>query len=245
MSAAQLQTLLIESGNSSWKAAQAQTEGLNFCGRGADFSSLRAWLQQRPERKIVLATVGAEQEAVSLVSELQNDGYEIYRVQTGEITDFTHCYANPERLGVDRWLTMVALRHRPLPVLVIDAGTAVTFDVLQVGGIHLGGWIAPGFMLMQEALIRRSSRLSIHDEAPSGLLGQHTEDAIGLGCAASLQGFVEYAIAVADSLLKGQPYELYFTGGGVRHLRMERLPQHEVRPHLVLEGLHQWAKEQL
>lgn len=238
-------TLLIESGNSSWKAARLRANALEYCGRGSDFGSLRNWLRERPEQRIVLATVGDENDAVLLVSELQQRGYEIYRVQTSDITHFTHCYTMPEKLGVDRWLTMVALRDRPLPVVIIDVGTAVTLDLMAVGGVHLGGWIAPGFLLMQDALVSRSRRLSVHEHEPLQRLGANTEEAISLGCAAALQGFVEHAVRTVDEELSGKPYELYLTGGGVRHLDLARLPTHQLRPHLVLEGLQAWAKERL
>ncbi|WP_113908144.1 type III pantothenate kinase [Aliidiomarina celeris] len=238
-------TLLIESGNSSWKAARLRANALEYCSRGSDFGSLRNWLRERPEQRIVLATVGDENDAVLLVSELQQRGYEIYRVQTSDITHFTHCYTMPEKLGVDRWLTMVALRDRPLPVAIVDVGTAITLDVMNIGGVHLGGWIAPGFLLMQESLVSRSRRLAVHEHEPQHLLGTSTEEAISLGCAAALQGFVEQAIQTANGVLNRQPYELYLTGGGVRHLNLAQLPPHQLRPHLVLEGLQAWAKERL
>lgn len=255
MSAKNKNILFIEAGNSAWKAARhgkpngqnlfEREGGLKSCGRGNNLNNLHDWLQQQPEQELVLATVGAEQEAIDLVIKLKATGYQVHRAQTTEIAGFEHCYAEPSLLGVDRWLTLVALRGRHLPVVVIDAGTAITLDVMDLGGEHLGGWIAPGFQLMQDALVSRSARLKVHEQAPVGTLGCKTEDAIALGCKAALQGFCEQTIVLAEELLGGQEFELYLSGGDVRHLDMARLPNPQLRPLLVLEGLYVWWQEQL
>ena len=65
----------------------------------------------------------------------------------------TLAYADPSRLGVDRWLAMLAARAATTgPVCVIQAGTAVTFDAVDAAGAHRGGLIIPGPRLMAEAL---------------------------------------------------------------------------------------------
>jgi len=62
-------------------------------------------------------------------------------------------YPEPERLGVDRWLSLIAAHRRGLgPALIIDAGTAITYDILLADGRHLGGLILPGVRLLREAL---------------------------------------------------------------------------------------------
>ena len=62
-------------------------------------------------------------------------------------------YGNPEALGVDRWLAMLAA-HRGFegPTLVVDAGTAATYDLLLADGRHLGGLIVPGVGMMRQGL---------------------------------------------------------------------------------------------
>lgn len=255
MSAASKNTLFIESGNSAWKAARygrtngqnlfGREGGISFCGQGSSFNTLYEWLEQQPERKVVLATVGAEQAAITLMTKLAASNYHVYRAETGEITGFEHCYLEPSLLGVDRWLTMVALRQSERPVAIIDAGTAITFDLMDVGGKHLGGWIAPGFQLMQEALVSRSSRLKANEQAPRGLIGSNTEDAIGLGCKAAVQGFSEQGVLVAKEKFAGRPFDVFVSGGGARLLNISRLPNCQLRPLLVLEGLYAWWQEQL
>lgn len=255
MSAANENTLFIESGNSAWKAARFEKPNgenllsrlgeLSLCGRGNTFTALYEWLELQPERRIVLATVGAEQEAVDLIAKLNRHNYQVHRAETAQISGFEHCYTEPSRLGVDRWLTMVALRGNEQPVVIIDAGTAITLDLMDVGGKHLGGWIAPGFHLMQDALVGRSNRLKAKQQAPSGTIGINTEDAIGLGCKAALQGFCEQALVAAKETLAEQAFDIYLLGGSSQLLNSDRWPNCELRPLLVLEGLYAWWQEQL
>ncbi|TZF80437.1 type III pantothenate kinase, partial [Cognatilysobacter lacus] len=69
-------------------------------------------------------------------------------------------YATPARLGVDRFLAMLgARRHVPGPVLVCGIGTALTLDLVDGDGHHLGGRIAPSPQLMREALHARAPQL--------------------------------------------------------------------------------------
>lgn len=247
MSAANKNTLFVEIGNSAWKAVRFSlaNNGLEACGRGSTLNHLDEWLKLQPEQQLVLATVGVEQEVVELIAKLKAQGYGVHRAQTSLINGFEHCYAEPSRLGVDRWLTMLALRESKAPVVVIDVGTAVTLDVMDIGGKHLGGWIAPGFELMQDALVGRSGRLKARKSAPDGVIGCSTEDAIGLGCIAALQGFCEQAVMVANEHFAGRAFDLYLSGGGAGYLNTNRLPPHSLRPLLVLEGLYAWWQEQL
>jgi len=238
--------ILVEAGNTDWKAAVCEPNAEVVAQfRGAEITALSAWLRGREERVIVLATVGAEQEALSLIGEMQDAGFEVYRVQTSEIDGFQHSYENISHLGVDRWLTMVALKHLAKPVVIIDVGTAITVDWMDAHGVHKGGWIAPGFWLMQDALVRRSARLRVQDSVPNEVMGTSTESCIANGCAAALDGLCQRAIEYADTIFGIDGYELYLTGGGVRHLNREILPPHQIRPHLVLEGLAVWTREHL
>ncbi|WP_165831943.1 type III pantothenate kinase [Aliidiomarina sp. B3213] len=238
--------VLVEAGNTSWKVATCTgADELQLQLRTSNIVELRDWLSGQTIKTVVLASVGAEQEAVTLISELQDLGFEVYRVQTGEIDGFSHCYKDISHLGVDRWLTMVAVKDVGKPSLIIDIGTAFTADWLSATGEHLGGWIAPGFALMQESLVRRSARLRVQDAVPEGIIGQGTESAIATGCAAALDGLVNYAIEYADETFATKEYDIYLTGGGVRHLKQERSRNFLVRPHLVLEGLAIWVNENL
>lgn len=72
----------------------------------------------------------------------------------------SNSYAEPEKMGVDRWLAMIAAyNHYPGGVIIVDAGTAVTVDYVDSLGHHLGGYILPGLNLMAQALGRNTARV--------------------------------------------------------------------------------------
>jgi type III pantothenate kinase len=67
-------------------------------------------------------------------------------------------YLDPDQLGDDRWLAMAgALMHTSPPLVVVDAGTAMTIDLVDAAGCHRGGWILPGLHSMQSQLLARTA----------------------------------------------------------------------------------------
>src|SRR5690606_40574629 len=97
-----------------------------------------------------------------------------------------HCaYAQPERLGVDRWLALLAAHHDApaAPALVISAGTALTVDRLDPAGRHRGGVIAPGLAAMREGLFAAAPGLAGFDQGQAGAgMATDSADAIASGC---------------------------------------------------------------
>ena len=89
-------------------------------------------------------------------------------VATRAACGVTNRYANPSQLGADRWAAIVAARRRataggqsPMPVVVVNAGTAVTIDALDADGVFRGGVILPGMRLMLQALAEKTSALKV------------------------------------------------------------------------------------
>lgn len=153
----------------------------------------------------------------------------------------TNSYPEYTRLGVDRWLSLIAAHQdSQRPACVIDCGTAITIDGLQADGQHIGGIILPGLGLMQESLYATAASLGesrgrLSSESQAGL-AQSTEEGIISGCRLAAAGAIEmirrklqekYADAVD-----------YVITGGDAEIIMADLPcnpRHE--PHLVLQGL--------
>lgn len=106
-----------------------------------------------------------------------------------EVVSSSHCagvtnsYAEPQRLGVDRWLAMIAAYNRlRSPCIVIDAGSAATLDVVDAGGVHQGGWIVPGLAMLRGALITGTAAVRFDsDVVPSLALGCNTGAAVHNG----------------------------------------------------------------
>lgn len=241
-------TILLEVGNTAWKLAIYQVaDQPKFIGRGQGFAELEALLLTLDFDSLALASVAANEFTDALRQFALQHNKHVFVAETQSGFDVTHCYANPSTYGVDRWLTLLAARSEQTNAIIIDAGTAVTLDVIDQEGHHLGGWISPGFRLMQESLIQRSSKLRVTDNAPEEALGTSTEHAVYLGCQAALRGFVEQALQRSEDVFGEQDFTCYLTGGDHDHISAELFNRFncrvERRPDLVLEGLARWFEQ--
>ena len=123
-------------------------------------------------------------------------------------------YENPHEVGADRIVNAVAALARfGAPVIVVDFGTATTFDVVSPAGAYLGGVIAPGLGLSAEALFAKAARLHrVSIRPPTRIIGRNTEQSLqsGLfhGYAALVEGLVE---RIRREL--GTPAPVVATGG--------------------------------
>ena len=141
-------------------------------------------------------------------------------------------YEEPATLGVDRWLAMIAAYARYQEALiVVDAGSAVTIDVLRADGYHLGGYILPGIALMRDALWSGTRQVKA-DLGENAFIDPaiDTEGAVNHGSLLSI-------IATIEKIVKTYPSRLILTGGSaeaiLRHLNIES----DFQPELVLDGL--------
>ena len=148
-------------------------------------------------------------------------------------------YAEPARLGVDRFLALLAARARGAgPALVVGVGTALTIDLLDADGLHRGGRIAPAPALMRAALHARASQLA----ETGGLyreFADDTEDALASGCEGAAIALAQRSLVEASMLLGATPRLLVHGGGALPVL--QHLAAAESAPGLVLEGLARWA----
>ena len=149
-----------------------------------------------------------------------------------------NAYAQPENLGVDRWLTMLAARARwQGACCIIDAGSALTVDLLRTDGQHLGGYIVPGLAMQRGSLLERTAIRLNEQVAWSGCApGASTSAAIHHGI---LSMTVAWLIVVSEPVLSTGGV-LYLTGGDAHvisaHLKSRSIV-HELLEDLVLEGL--------
>ncbi|KRA46462.1 type III pantothenate kinase [Pseudoxanthomonas sp. Root630] len=149
-------------------------------------------------------------------------------------------YADPARLGVDRFLALLAAHARGAQAwLVVGVGTAVTVDLLDARGLHHGGRIAPSPTLMRAALQQAAAQLPAQGGGYTEF-ATDTPDALASGCEGAALGLIERSLAQATVLL-GAPPTLLLHGGGADALR-PRLPDAVHASALVLEGLACWAR---
>jgi type III pantothenate kinase len=150
-------------------------------------------------------------------------------------------YTEPHRLGVDRWLAMLAARVIcEGPALVVDVGTAVTYDLLLAEGRHLGGLILPGIELMQTNLLARTQ--IPHPDLEEAPLAWATDTA-GAIAAGPVQALAALAERLAERLqaeAQAKP-EIVVTGGDAERLLPAIGRACRVEPDLVLQGLARLA----
>ncbi|TBR11387.1 MAG: type III pantothenate kinase [Lysobacter sp.] len=148
-------------------------------------------------------------------------------------------YADPARLGVDRFLAMLGARRQVQgAVLVCSVGTAITLDLVDAEGIHRGGRIAPSPALMREALHARAPQLPAEGGAWVDW-ALDTDDALASGCQSAALALIDEAHASARRCLDGE-VRLLLHGGGVEPV-VARRPDALHVPALVLDGLAAWA----
>jgi type III pantothenate kinase len=150
-------------------------------------------------------------------------------------------YAQPERLGVDRFLSLIAVRSQDKGAAVIaSCGTALTLDALRGDGQHLGGLIAPSPALMQHALRAGAAQLRDIDDATIVEIADNTDAAVASGTWLSAVALTQRFLAQATQQLGVMP-RLIVTGGGGDKLAALLDRDHEFEPDLVLRGLAQLA----
>ncbi|MAB22899.1 type III pantothenate kinase [Pseudomonas neustonica] len=158
-----------------------------------------------------------------------------------ELSGVRNGYVDHGKLGMDRWLALVAgYNHCRRACVVIDLGTAVTVDFVDASGQHLGGYIAPGSKLLRTSL-QRHTRLIRYDESLRGDLlqpdpGTSTAEAVEFGCDLMLVGFVREQLKVARQIL-GDEMVVILTGGDAERMA-DALPEtcHTLND-LVFDGL--------
>ncbi|NDK38425.1 type III pantothenate kinase [Pseudoxanthomonas gei] len=149
-------------------------------------------------------------------------------------------YAEPARLGVDRFLALLAAHARgPRAWLVVGVGTALTLDLLAADGHHHGGRIAPSPALMRGALHAAAAQLPEHD-GNYREFATDTTDALASGCEGAALGLIERSLREGADLL-AQPPGLLLHGGGAAALHWY-FPDAVEAPALVLEGLGLWSR---
>lgn len=153
-------------------------------------------------------------------------------------------YPRPNTIGADRLANAVAARHRfGAPVVVVDFGTAVTFDVVNRQGNYAGGIIAPGLAAMTDYLHEKTALLpKIKIREVQAVIGRSTEQAMLSGAVHGYRGLIHGLLADLKRELKARRLPVVATGG-YAGLIASKLPEiTAVEPNLTLEGLRLvWA----
>ena len=148
-------------------------------------------------------------------------------------------YPRPATIGADRLANAVAVKHHyGAPAVVVDFGTAVTFDVVNRLGNYVGGIIAPGLSAMTSYLHEKTALLpEIRIREIQAVVGKNTEEAMLIGAVHGYRGLIRELVLKLKRELKARHLPVVATGGYAK-LMAARLPEiTAVAPNLTLEGL--------
>jgi type III pantothenate kinase len=150
----------------------------------------------------------------------------------------------PQEVGADRLLNALAAHHHYQgPLIVIDLGTATTFDVVDQKGAYLGGVIAPGINLSVEALHRAAARLPrIGIGRPQAAIGRNTVSAMQSGIFWGYVGMIEGIVARIRNEADFPRMKVIATGGLAPLLAEGTTLIERVDPDITLEGLRLLAE---
>jgi type III pantothenate kinase len=229
--------MLIDAGNSRLKWALVEDGRWRAQGSTdyGDWTALKTHLALAGDCFVAsVADVAREQKLAAL---METAGVAATWLTAGAAFDeVKNSYLNPEQLGVDRWMSLIAARKRcRAATLVVSAGTAMTVDALSAEGVFLGGLIMPGARLMQQALQQGTARV----DAAAGqwqAFPRSTADAVRSGIVAALCGAISQQYSRLAEVSSGAP--LCLLTGGDAEMLLPHLPvQAEHVPALVLEGI--------
>jgi len=159
-------------------------------------------------------------------------------VGPGVKTGVRICTDNPREVGADRVVNSAAAHHLyGKPVIVIDFGTATTFDAVSREGDYLGGSIAPGILISAEALFERASKLPrVELVAPEHAIGKNSVTAMQSGIIFGYVGLIESLVIRMKRELGGEAH-VVATGGLAQVIAPETKLIDTVNMHLTLIGL--------
>lgn len=148
-------------------------------------------------------------------------------------------YPAPQTIGPDRLANALAARHDfGAPVVVVDFGTAVTFDVVNKRGDYVGGIIAPGLAVMTSYLHEKTALLpEIRIREVSAIVGKSTEEAMLIGAVHGYRGLIRELILKLKRELKCRQLPVVATGGYAKLMAMKLPEIVAVDPLLTLKGL--------
>ena len=154
-------------------------------------------------------------------------------------------YKNPNEVGADRIVNAVAAYDKyKSALIIIDFGTATTFDAITEQGEYLGGAICPGVMISSEALFQRASRLPRVEifKAPEKVIGDDTIESIKSGIIYGNAAMVDGMVARMKAEMKAEPF-IIATGGLAPLIAGVSLTIETVDQSLTLDGLRIISRE--
>lgn len=240
--------LLIDIGNTHTHLGLARDQHiLRTCDlRTADWSTqvnrtaLQQWLgTSTPPAHACMCSVVPTVNSLVQSALQQLFGFQALQLSPSTVRGIGIHYPRPETIGQDRLANAIAVAHHfGAPSVVVDFGTAVTFDVVNARSEYTGGIIAPGLAAMTDYLHEKTALLPrIKIREPRVAVGRNTQEAMLIGAVHGYRGLVRQLILNLKEALHVPTLPVVATGGYAA-LIARKLPEiTAVRPSLTLEGL--------
>jgi type III pantothenate kinase len=244
--------LLVDIGNSRVKWATIESNGLGESQSfqrnktGIKASLNKAWKNLQGVETIFVTNVGGDKIAQQLSEWTEKQWQLTPNFVSSEKKRFgvTNAYDEPDKLGTDRWLSLIAARqHARQAQCIIDCGTAMTIDIVTKTGQHQGGMILPGLSLMRSSLATSTDALTEEpDEKEFKTLATNTFSAIQAGTLYSVTATLERIINDLKESFENR-IRFIITGGDAEDL-LPLLPDNVHHyPDIVLKGLAFYARQ--
>lgn len=248
-------TLLLDVGNTRlkgglWRSGQVHAVALpdwETHELASDLKALETQLDDPPGRIVVSCVRGAQAlEELEQWSQARFDLPVDLARATANACGITNSYAQPDTMGVDRWMAMIGAQARASRAYcVADLGTATTLDAVDAAGRHLGGLIVPGASLMAHSITSKAPGVFIDDTARAVPWADNTQDAVYSGAAWSVADLVLGFRSRLRRHLDDESIPLYLCGGAAVDMLQLLADHSEIHhcPNLVLEGLGIWSDD--
>ena len=155
-----------------------------------------------------------------------------------------NAYQTPSELGVDRWLSMIAIDELISGAYtVISCGTAVTLDCVDSQGLHMGGVIMPGRDLMVNSLAQYTIAINGSTGRYDDLAGlsKNTSNAVDAGALLAITGMIEKVLSKVEM----ENHQIFITGGNSKIIKKNLNLDVEIKLGLVLKGLSIYLRREL
>lgn len=206
--------------------------------------SLKSALEGMPRRIEIASVVGREADR-ELAGELQ-DVFGLqpaFHYSAAAQLGVTNAYAEPTRLGVDRWLAVVEAWHLSGASIVIDCGSALTLDAVDASGRHLGGYIVPGMRMLEASLLAGTPNVRIDRQVlPTLAPGRDTAACVHNGILRMSVAFITDAMVALQQGVQ-DTCSIFLTGGDALLLQPYLTESARVMPDLVLDGIERIVTE--
>ncbi len=240
--------LLIDAGNSAIKWAMSGTEGLSDMqtqmypeNMTIDFFT-QQWKSLNKPLKVVVSCVASE----SVWLALQKACKALWNIDVDKVISLTegfgliNAYENAAELGSDRWCAMIGANQEDSAFLVVSAGSALTIDMVNDLGQHLGGLITPGLSMMRQSLGAHTAQVKVQTSkdstsTPSLSLANSTKTCVETGIHLSIVKLIEAVYEQESKQVKN--LQCYLAGGNAVLISDLLSFKCVMIPDLVLRGL--------